>query len=100
MRWATVVALGALACTAAWAEEGKKGGFTLNKNDVGKVPTGAGPNWLAFTPDGKYLCVSNADSDDVSIIDVKTRHEVTKVKVGKVPKRIAVGTLPSRHPMR
>ena len=40
MRWTTVVALGALACTAAWAEEGKKGGFHLNKNDVGKVPTG------------------------------------------------------------
>src|SRR5262249_51612482 len=40
MRWATVVALGALACAAAWAEEGKKGGFHLNKNDVGKVPTG------------------------------------------------------------
>ena len=40
MRWTTVVALGALTCAVAWAEEGKKGGFHLDKNDVGKVPTG------------------------------------------------------------
>jgi len=65
------------------------------KKFVGKVATGVGPNWLAFTPDGKYLSVSNADSDDVSFIDVKSRQEVTRIKVGKVPKRLAVAAPPA-----
>jgi YVTN family beta-propeller protein len=64
------------------------------------VATGPSPNWLAFTPDGKYLCVSNADSDDVSVIDVKNRREVTRVKVGKVPKRLAVAIAPPAHRKR
>jgi YVTN family beta-propeller protein len=64
------------------------------KKIVGKVSTGGGPNWLVFTPDGKYLCVSNTDSDDVSIIDVKNRREATRLKVGKVPKRLAVAIAP------
>ena len=62
---------------------------------VGKVPTGGGPNWVAFKPDGKYLYVSNTDSDDVSVIDVKKRTEITRVKVGKVPKRLAVAIAPA-----
>lgn len=66
------------------------------KKFVGKVPTGGGPNWVAFTPDGKYLYVSNTDSDDVSVIDVKKRTELTRVKVGKVPKRLAVAIAPAK----
>jgi YVTN family beta-propeller protein len=49
---------------------------------------------MVFTPDSKYLCVSNADSDDVSIIDVKNRREVRRIKVGKVPKRLAIAIAP------
>jgi YVTN family beta-propeller protein len=64
------------------------------KKVTGWVPTGSGPNWIVFTPDGKYACISNTDTDDISIIDVKTRHEVKRVKVGKVPKRIAVAVAP------
>jgi YVTN family beta-propeller protein len=48
-----------------------------------------------FTPDGKYACISNTDTGDVSVIDVKSRREVTRVKVGKVPKRLAVATAPT-----
>jgi YVTN family beta-propeller protein len=54
------------------------------------LDTGDGPNWVVFSPDGKYGCVSSTDSDDVSIFDVKKRTEVARVKVGKVPKRIAI----------
>jgi YVTN family beta-propeller protein len=60
------------------------------KKITGRVNTGEGPNWIVFTPDGKYACISNAETDDVSIIDAHTRREVTRVKVGKVPKRLAV----------
>jgi YVTN family beta-propeller protein len=71
------------------------------KKVTGRVATGAGPNWIVFTPDGKYACISNADTDDVSIIDVKARREVTRVKVGKVPKRLAVASMPvAIHGMR
>lgn len=72
--------------------------YNINqKKIVGKVPTGVGPNWIAWSPDGKYICVSNTDTDDVSIIDWKTRREVARVKVGngKVPKRLVAATIPT-----
>jgi YVTN family beta-propeller protein len=65
------------------------------KKVVGRLNTGDGPNWVAFSPDGKYACVSNTDSDDVSIFSVKDRRELARVKVGTVPKRIAVSSLPA-----
>ncbi len=64
---------------------------------TGKVPTGIGPNWIVFTPDGKYACISNTDTDDVSIIDVSTKQEVTRIKVGRVPKRLAIAVAPESH---
>ena len=66
------------------------------KKIVGKVPTGIGPNWVTWSPDGKYICVSNTDTDDVSIIDWKGRREVARVKIGngKVPKRLVAATIP------
>jgi YVTN family beta-propeller protein len=65
------------------------------KKVTGRVNTGEGPNWIVFTPDGKYACISNAETDDVSIFDAKTRREVTRVKVGKAPKRLAVASAPT-----
>jgi YVTN family beta-propeller protein len=62
---------------------------------VGRVLTGSGPNWVAFSPDGKYVCVSNSGSDDVSIIDAKARHEAARLKVGRVPKRLVAASVPA-----
>jgi YVTN family beta-propeller protein len=64
------------------------------KKITGRLKTGDGPNWVVFSPDGKYGCVSNTDSDDVSIFSVKERREVARVKVGKVPKRLAIAVPP------
>lgn len=64
---------------------------------VGSVPVGDGPNWVAFSPEGKYVVVSNAGSDDVSVIDVKARHEVARVKTGKIPKRVVIANVPLGH---
>jgi YVTN family beta-propeller protein len=61
---------------------------------VGHVNTGTGPNWIVFTPDGKYACISNTDTDDISVFDAKTWREVTRVRVGRVPKRLAVAVAP------
>jgi len=63
------------------------------KKIVARVPTGEAPNWVTFSPDGKYCCVSNAGSDDCSIIDVAARKEVARIKVGKVPKRLVAAVL-------
>jgi YVTN family beta-propeller protein len=65
------------------------------KKFSGPFATGDGPNWIVFSPDGKYGCVSNTDSNDVSIFDVKERRELARVKVGKVPKRLVIGTDPN-----
>lgn len=62
---------------------------------AGSVPVGDGPNWVAFSPDGKYVVVSNAGTDDVSIIDVRARREVARVKTGKIPKRLVIASVPS-----
>jgi YVTN family beta-propeller protein len=64
------------------------------KKVTGRLATGDGPNWIVFSPDGKLACVSNTDSDDVSIFGVKERREVAHVRVGKVPKRIAISITP------
>src|SRR6202047_4783512 len=37
------------------------------KKVTARLNTGDGPNWVVFSPDGKLACVSNTDSDDVSI---------------------------------
>jgi len=58
------------------------------------IHVGKCPNWIAFSPDGKYCAVSNSDSDDCSIIDTQTQREVARVKVGKAPKRVLVVNVP------
>jgi YVTN family beta-propeller protein len=47
------------------------------------------PNWIAFSLDGHYGCVTNTGSNDCSIIDRRSKKEVVRVKVGKAPKRLA-----------
>lgn len=59
------------------------------------IHVGKCPNWIAFSPDGKYCVVSNSDTDDCSIIDAHTHREVARVKVGKSPKRVLVVNVPA-----
>lgn len=59
-----------------------------------EIHIGKCPNWVTFSPDGRYGAVSNSGSDDSSIIDTRTRREVARVKVGKGPKRLLAVTVP------
>jgi YVTN family beta-propeller protein len=59
------------------------------------IHVGKCPNWVAFSPDGKYCAVSNSDTNDCSIIDVKKQREAARVKVGKGPKRVLVLQVPA-----
>jgi len=58
------------------------------------IPVGNGPDWMAFTPDGKLCYLSNAGADPVSALDAATRKEITRIPVGKMPKRPIVVELP------
>lgn len=54
---------------------------------LGEVKVGKVPDWITFTPDSKKLYVANAHDNTVSVIDVAARKEITRIKVGQVPKR-------------
>ncbi|HEY4077011.1 MAG TPA: hypothetical protein VGM26_08770 [Rhizomicrobium sp.] len=63
---------------------------TLSK----KITVGECPNWISMSKDGKYATVSNADTDDASILDAKSEKEIARIKVGKAPKRLLVIEVP------
>jgi YVTN family beta-propeller protein len=54
----------------------------------GQKASGSVPEWVTFTPDGKYLYLSNSGDRSVSAIDTATRQIVAIVPAGEVPKRI------------
>ena len=61
---------------------------------LGGVKVGDHPDWLTFTPDSTRVYVANAGSNSVSVVDVATRKELTRVPVGQVPKRNITAILP------
>ena len=60
-----------------------------------KMPTGPCPNWISMSSDGKYAGVSNADSDDASILDAHTGRELARLKTGLGPKRVLMIDVPN-----
>ena len=61
---------------------------------LGGVDVGRSPDWVTLTPDGKSAYVANAGSNDVSVVDLEALKEVTRIKVGQVPKRNTTAMLP------
>jgi YVTN family beta-propeller protein len=61
---------------------------------LGSVDVGRSPDWVTLTPDGKFAYVANAQSNSVSVIDINSRKEVTRIPVGQVPKRNITALLP------
>jgi YVTN family beta-propeller protein len=57
---------------------------------LGRAPTGAVPDWIAFTPDSKLVYVADSALRLVSVIDAATLKEVARIPVGEVPKRMNV----------
>jgi len=52
------------------------------------APTGSVPEWITFTPDSRFLYVSNSGARSVSAIDTRTLQIVAVIPAGEVPKRI------------
>jgi len=60
-----------------------------------EIATGECPNWIGFSPDGKYATVSNCASNDATIIDARSRQPVATVKTGEGPKRLLAMVVPA-----
>lgn len=54
---------------------------------------GLKPYWSTTTNNGKYCLVSWSGTDEVSVIDYRTRKEVKRIQVGDHPQRIRIGNV-------
>ncbi len=61
---------------------------------LGSTEVGHSPDWVTLTPDGKRAYVANAASNSVSVVDVASMKEITRIPVGEVPKRNITAVLP------
>jgi YVTN family beta-propeller protein len=61
---------------------------------LGSTEVGRSPDWVTLTPDGQTAYVANAASNSVSVVDVKSMKEITRIPVGEVPKRNITAVLP------
>lgn len=61
--------------------------------EVGRVFVGQHPEWVTFTPDGKYVYIAAAGDNTVFAVDAITMKEVARIPVGHVPKRNATAIL-------
>jgi YVTN family beta-propeller protein len=61
---------------------------------LGAVPVAVDPFWVTFTPDSKFVYVSNSASASLSVIDTSSLKEVARIPVGQVPKRVVTALLP------
>ncbi len=56
---------------------------------VGSFPVGSSPWGVAYDPTNGYVYVTNSGSDNVSVVDPATGHQVASIGVGKTPYQIA-----------
>jgi YVTN family beta-propeller protein len=61
---------------------------------LGAVPVDVDPFWITFTPDSRFVYVSNAAAATLSVIDTQSLDEVARIPVGQVPKRVITAMLP------
>jgi YVTN family beta-propeller protein len=60
---------------------------------IGSVKVGSHPEWVTLTPDGRRAYIAAAGDNWVSVVDVPTLKELTRIAVGQVPKRNATAEL-------
>jgi len=58
-----------------------------NLEPLGHVHVGQHPEWVTFSPDGRYVYVAAAGDNSTTVVDVKSLKVVANIKVGQVPKR-------------
>jgi YVTN family beta-propeller protein len=60
----------------------------------GAALSGKGASWLTITPDNTTAYVANEQSNNVSVVDIKSMKEVALIPVGFVPARNTTWILP------
>ena len=54
---------------------------------IGSVHVGQHPEWVTFSPDGRFVYSAVAGDNAVSVVDTATLKEIARIPVGQVPKR-------------
>ena len=57
--------------------------------EIGRVRVGQHPEWVTFTPDGRFAYIGAAGDNETHAIDVASLESVATISVGQVPKRVA-----------
>jgi YVTN family beta-propeller protein len=60
---------------------------------LGSDDVGGRPDWVTFTPDSKLVYIATENRDVTVALDVATRKVVSKIPVGKAPKRVITVTM-------
>lgn len=60
---------------------------------LGNADLGGRPDWVTFTPDSKLVYIATENRDVTVALDVATRQVVSKIPVGKAPKRVITVTM-------
>jgi len=60
----------------------------------GAALSGKGASWLTITPDDKTAYVANEQTNNVSVVDIKSLKEIARIPVGFVPARNITWFLP------
>jgi YVTN family beta-propeller protein len=63
---------------------------------IATIPIGSQIYWLTFNPDGKTCYVAARGAGEVAVVDTATKKVITRIRVGKEPKRLIVVTLPEK----
>jgi YVTN family beta-propeller protein len=67
---------------------------------VTTVAVGDAPNWMTFSPDGKFAYSANAGANSITIVDCDKRTALKEIKVGAIPKRLLEVHPPRPHAAR
>jgi YVTN family beta-propeller protein len=78
-----------------WTAHSHDGGVSVIDTDAKKVVATIPAltkhsNRLKFTPDGRLVLISDAESSQVLVMDVKARKLMQKIQVGEVPLGIQI----------
>lgn len=84
---------GKLLCIAGRASDYIALVSTESMQPLAYVPAGDAPGWAAISPDQKYCVVPNTRGDDVSIVSLAEQKEVARLRAGRGPKHVRMGTV-------
>ena len=68
-----------------------------NEQEIKTIKTKGEPNHISVLPDSDIAYVSNLQSEDISVIDMKSYKIIKTIDIGKEPHEIAFVNVKSRE---